>query len=87
MCGCHVQEEIFEVGSEGMPINELAERLAVNQGEILKALFMRGIMVSVNQVHFPPPHSPVEYLSSPLLGVKAETIDSAGLQMQRRTAA
>ena len=45
-----VQEEIFEVGSEGMPIDELAEKLAVNQGEIIKTLFMKGIMVSVNQV-------------------------------------
>jgi len=46
------------VGSEGMSINELSERLAINQGEILKTLFMKGIMVSVNQVRDPPPPLP-----------------------------
>lgn len=46
-----VQEEIFEVGSEGMSVGELADRLAVNGGDVLKALFMKGIMAQVNQVH------------------------------------
>ena len=45
-----MQEEIFEVGSEGMSVQELADRLACNGGDVLKALFMRGIMASVNQV-------------------------------------
>ncbi len=58
-----MQEEIFEVGSEGMPINELAEKLAVNQGEILKTLFMKGIMVSVNQV--PSNFLPFPFLDPP----------------------
>jgi hypothetical protein len=62
-----VQEEIFEVGAEGMSINELAERLAVNEGDIITALFMRGIMVSVNQVTDPPPHSPHYFHHSDLL--------------------
>lgn len=44
------QEEIFEVGSEGMSVGELADRLAVNGGDVLKALFMKGIMAQVNQV-------------------------------------
>ena len=45
-----MQEEIFEVGSEGMSVGELADRLAVNGGDVLKALFMKGIMAQVNQV-------------------------------------
>ena len=55
------------MGSEGMPIDELAEKLAVNQGEIIKTLFMKGIMVSVNQV--PPP-----LLPSLLLQAEAQAV-------------
>jgi hypothetical protein len=45
-----VREEIFEVGEEGMPVQDLAARLALPPGEVVKALFMKGIMVQVNQV-------------------------------------
>ncbi len=45
-----VREEIFEVGPEGMPVAELATKLAINAGEVVKVLFMKGIMVQVNQV-------------------------------------
>lgn len=46
----NLQEEIFEVGSEGMSVGELADRLAVNSGDVLKTLFLKGIMAQVNQV-------------------------------------
>ena len=45
-----VAEDIFEVPVAGMPLSELAERMAVPPGAVVKALFMRGLMVQVNQV-------------------------------------
>lgn len=45
-----VREDIFEVSSEGMAVTELASRLAINSAEIVKTLFLKGIMVQVNQV-------------------------------------
>ena len=44
------QEEIFEVGGEGMMVGELSNRLAINPGDVVKALFLKGIMANVNQV-------------------------------------
>lgn len=41
---------LLQVGDEGMPVEELANRLAVPPGEVVKILFMKGIMVQVNQV-------------------------------------
>lgn len=38
------------MGSDGMSVQELADRLACNSGDVLKALFMQGIMAQVNQV-------------------------------------
>ncbi|EIE18948.1 initiation factor 2 [Coccomyxa subellipsoidea C-169] len=45
-----VREEIFELGDEGMSVAEVALRLAVSTAEVVKTLFMQGIMVQVNQV-------------------------------------
>jgi len=42
------REDIFEVGPEGMSVADLAEMLAVPPVEIVKKLFMKGIMVQVN---------------------------------------
>lgn len=44
-----VKVEILEVGPEGMSCQELAESLAVNDSEIVKVLFMKGIGITVNQ--------------------------------------
>ena len=33
-----------------MSVGELATRLAINEGEVIKTLFKRGLMVQVNQV-------------------------------------
>ena len=44
------KEEILEVGLEGMSVQDLAEKLAVGPTEIVRALFMKGIMAQVNQV-------------------------------------
>ncbi|KAJ3706843.1 hypothetical protein LUZ61_010548 [Rhynchospora tenuis] len=38
-----VKAEIIEVGEEGMPLEELAETLAVTRMELLNLLFLRGI--------------------------------------------
>ncbi|KAL4421069.1 hypothetical protein ABPG77_001364 [Micractinium sp. CCAP 211/92] len=43
-----VREDIFEVGPEGMTVQDLASMLAVNATEIVKFLFMKGIMVQMN---------------------------------------
>ncbi len=45
-----MREEIFEIGVEGMSVTELSQRLALPTGDIVKSLFMKGIMVQVNQV-------------------------------------
>lgn len=45
-----VRQDVFEVGEEGLPVMELATTLAVTPSEVVKILFMKGIMVQVNQV-------------------------------------
>ena len=45
-----MREEIFEIGNEGMSVTELSQRLALPTGDVVKTLFMKGIMVQVNQV-------------------------------------
>jgi translation initiation factor IF-2 len=44
------REEIFEVGEEGMSLEELAEVIQVDPSELVRTLFMKGIMLSMNQV-------------------------------------
>jgi len=41
--------EILEVGLEGMPLRDLAEALATTEAEVIKILFMKGVMCSVTQ--------------------------------------
>ncbi len=45
-----MRQDIFEVSEDGMPVEELASMLAVDPSEVVKTLFMKGIMVQVNQV-------------------------------------
>ncbi len=44
------REEIFEVGEAGMSLEELADALQVDPSDIVRSLFMKGIMLSMNQV-------------------------------------
>ncbi|BBN05050.1 translation initiation factor IF-2 [Marchantia polymorpha subsp. ruderalis] len=44
-----VKVEILEVGKEGMSVQDLAAKLAINDGEVVKTLFMKGIATMVNQ--------------------------------------
>lgn len=44
-----VKVDILEVGLEGMSCQELAQKLAINDSEIVKVLFMKGIGTTVNQ--------------------------------------
>ena len=48
-----MRQDIFEVGEEGMAVNELAQTLAINASEVVKILFMKGLMVTVNQARAP----------------------------------
>lgn len=57
------REEIFEIPLQGMSLQELADRLATGQGEIIASLFRRGIMV---QVSLPAPLSSGLEQSEPL---------------------
>lgn len=41
-------QEIFEVGPEGMSVADLADMLAVSGTEVVKTLFMKGVMVQLN---------------------------------------
>lgn len=43
----NVREEIFEIPTTGMTVGELAKLLAVGSAEVVKALFMKGIMAPV----------------------------------------
>lgn len=42
--------EFIELPPRGLSVEELADQLAVNSAEVIKALFMKGIMTTVNQV-------------------------------------
>jgi hypothetical protein len=44
------REEIFEVGDEGMSLEALAEAIQVDPSDIMRSLFMKGILLSLNQV-------------------------------------
>lgn len=44
-----MRQEIFEVSEQGMAVEELARLLAIGASEVVKVLFMKGIMVQVNQ--------------------------------------
>lgn len=44
-----VKVDILEVGKQGMSVPDLADKLAVNDGEIVKTLFLKGIVTTVNQ--------------------------------------
>lgn len=49
-CWSVAAQEIFEVGSEGMSVTDLAARLAVSPGELLKALFMKvGLLIALHR--------------------------------------
>jgi len=47
--GKDVKSEIIEVGKEGMSVGDLAEALAINDSEVIKILFLKGVISSVNQ--------------------------------------
>eukprot|EP00899_Mesostigma_viride_P018201 jgi/Mesvir1/26382/Mv16846-RA.1 len=42
--------EILEVSESGMPLTGLAKHLAVNEAEVIKVLFMKGLPTTVNSV-------------------------------------
>jgi small GTP-binding protein len=44
-----VRVDILEVGKEGLSCQELAQKLAINDSEIVKVLFKKGIATTVNQ--------------------------------------
>ncbi|KAH7302165.1 hypothetical protein KP509_23G059100 [Ceratopteris richardii] len=44
-----VKVDILEIGEQGLSVPELAQKLAVNDAEIIKTLFMKGIVTTVNQ--------------------------------------
>lgn len=46
------REEIFEVGDEGMSLEDLADVIQVDSSDIVRTLFMKGLMLSMNQVGF-----------------------------------
>lgn len=47
--GAPVRVDILEVGKQGMSVPDLAAKLAVNVADIVKTLFMKGIVSTVNQ--------------------------------------
>ena len=47
--GKDVKSEIIEVGKEGMSVADLAEALAINDSEVIKILFLKGVISTVNQ--------------------------------------
>ena len=44
------REDIFEVGEEGLSLEALADTIQVDPSDIVRTLFMKGIMLSMNQV-------------------------------------
>ena len=47
--------EFIELPPGGMSVEQLAVQLAVNSSEVIKELFMKGIMVTVNQARIACP--------------------------------
>jgi len=43
----NVREEIFEIPPQGLTVAEVAKLIAVSSADVLKALFMKGIMAQV----------------------------------------
>lgn len=43
------QEEIFEVGPEGMMVQDLCDTLAVDLADLIKSLFLKGVLVKASQ--------------------------------------
>lgn len=43
-------EAIIEIGRDGMSVEDLANLLMISPSDVMKILFMRGVMVTVNQV-------------------------------------
>jgi len=66
-----VKEEIFEVGEAGMAVGDLAARLAVTPGEVVKTLFRKGLMVAVNQVPAPRRAARARAIAAPHAGCAA----------------
>jgi len=48
--GRREREEIFEVGDAGMSLEALALAIQVDPSEVVRSLFMKGIILSMNQV-------------------------------------
>jgi translation initiation factor IF-2 len=48
--GRREREEIFEVGEAGMSLEDLAAAIQVDPSEVVRTLFMKGIVLSMNQV-------------------------------------
>jgi translation initiation factor IF-2 len=48
--GRREREEIFEVGESGMSLEDLAAAIQVDPSEVVRTLFMKGIVLSMNQV-------------------------------------
>ncbi|MCO5611623.1 hypothetical protein L7F22_065877 [Adiantum nelumboides] len=44
-----VKVEMLEIGAQGMSVPDLAQKLAVNDSQIIKTLFLKGIATTVNQ--------------------------------------
>lgn len=44
------REEIFEVGNEGMSLADFAYQAQLDESDIVRTLFMKGIMVNSNQI-------------------------------------
>ncbi|KAI5066937.1 hypothetical protein GOP47_0017465 [Adiantum capillus-veneris] len=44
-----VKVDILEIGAQGMSVPDLAQKLAVNDSQIIKTLFLKGIATTVNQ--------------------------------------
>lgn len=44
------REEIFEVGNEGMSLSDFAFQAQLDESDIVRTLFMKGIMVNANQI-------------------------------------
>ena len=45
--------EFLELPPQGLSVEELADKLALNSADIIKALFLKGIMTTVNMARTP----------------------------------
>jgi len=78
-----VAQTELEVGPGGMPVEEVARRLATNPGAVVRSLFLKGIMATVNQTL---DADTVAVVAADLAGATVVELDAEAAEARARAA-